>query len=159
MKKTVIISVLIILAGVGVYFLVSGSKGNNLPTPTITPTPETTATPTGNQNNMNNLKIEILKEGTGVAAKNGDVVSVHYTGTLENGTKFDSSLDKNEPFSFTLGAGEVIKGWDLGILGMKVGEERMLTIPPDLGYGDSGIGPIPPKATLIFEVELLAVNQ
>jgi FKBP-type peptidyl-prolyl cis-trans isomerase len=78
---------------------------------------------------------------------------------LENGTKFDSSLDRNQPFSFTLGTGQVIQGWDLGVLGMKINEKRKLTIPPELGYGSTGIGPIPPNATLIFEVELLGINQ
>jgi hypothetical protein len=112
-----------------------------------------------NNSTVQDMKIEILKEGTGEAAKNNDTVSVHYTGVLENGTKFDSSLDRGTPFSFTLGAGQVIKGWDLGILGMKVGEQRKLTIPYDLAYGEAGYGPIPAKATLIFDVELLGINQ
>ncbi|OGZ22421.1 MAG: peptidylprolyl isomerase [Candidatus Nealsonbacteria bacterium RIFCSPLOWO2_01_FULL_41_9] len=92
-------------------------------------------------------------------AQNGNKVSVHYTGWLENGTKFDSSLDRGQPFEFTLGAGQVIQGWDLGIVGMKVGEKKKLTIPPELGYGTTGTpgGPIPPNATLIFEVELLKI--
>jgi len=108
---------------------------------------------------MENLKIEDLVLGTAEEAVNGKIVSVHYTGTLEDGTKFDSSVDRNEPFDFTLGAGEVIKGWDLGVLGMKVGGKRKLTIPPELGYGESGAGDvIPPNATLIFEVELLEVK-
>ena len=106
------------------------------------------------------LKIEVLQEGTGEEAKNGDNVSVHYVGTLEDGTKFDSSIDRGTPFSFDLGAGKVIKGWDLGVLGMKIGEKRKLTIPSDLAYGDDGIpNVIPPKATLIFEVELLDINK
>lgn len=104
------------------------------------------------------MKTEILKEGEGETAQNGDKVSVHYVGTFESGEKFDSSLDRGEPFSFTLGAGQVIKGWDLGVLGMKAGEKRKLTIPYDLAYGEQGYGPIPPKATLIFEVELLEIN-
>ncbi len=112
-----------------------------------------------NANPSEELKMEVLKEGTGEAAKNGDTVSVHYVGTLQDGTKFDSSIDRGTPFSFTLGAGQVIKGWDLGILGIKVGEKRKLTIPSDLAYGAQGYGPIPGGATLIFEVELLSINQ
>lgn len=110
--------------------------------------------------NMKTLSIETIEEGSGQEAKSGDKVSVHYVGTLENGQKFDSSRDRGTPFSFTLGAGQVIRGWDLGVLGMKVGEKRKLTIPSDLAYGDAGTpgGPIPPKATLIFEVELLGIN-
>jgi len=105
------------------------------------------------------LKIEILKEGTGATAKNGDVVSVHYTGTLIDGTKFDSSIDRGQPFSFTLGAGQVIAGWDQGVSGMKVGEKRKLFIPTDLAYGAQGAGGIiPPNAPLIFEVELLEIK-
>lgn len=105
------------------------------------------------------LKIEILKEGTGEAAKNNDTVVVHYTGTLEDGTKFDSSVDNGQPFVFTLGIGRVIAGWDQGVLGMKVGEKRKLTIAPELAYGESGAGRvIPPNATLIFEVELLEIQ-
>jgi len=101
------------------------------------------------------LKYAILKPGTGVAAKSGDTVSVHYTGWLTDGTKFDSSLDRNQPFKFTLGQGRVIKGWEEGIRGMKVGEKRQLVIPPDLAYGDRAVGPIPANSTLIFDVELL----
>jgi FKBP-type peptidyl-prolyl cis-trans isomerase FkpA len=107
------------------------------------------------------LIIEDLKEGTGDAAKKGDSVEVHYTGWLKkDGTKFDSSLDRKKPFTFPLGAGKVIKGWDEGVEGMKVGGKRKLTIPPDLGYGKKGFGDtIPPDATLVFEVELLKVKK
>ncbi len=106
------------------------------------------------------MKIEILKEGSGAEAKNGDTVSAHYTGTLENGIKFDSSVDRGTPFSFKLGVGQVIKGWDLGILGMKLGEKRKLTIPPELAYGSNAVGGvIPVNSTLIFEVELMTINQ
>ena len=115
--------------------------------------------PINNIQTIEGMKIETLKQGTGEKIKNGDKATVHYVGTLEDGTKFDSSLDRNQPFSFVLGAGQVIRGWDLGVLGMKVGEKRKLTIPSDLGYGSAGIGPIPPNATLIFEVELLGINQ
>ncbi len=105
------------------------------------------------------LKIENLKEGTGAEAVNGKQVSVHYTGTLTDGKKFDSSVDRGQPFKFVLGAGQVIRGWDLGVAGMKVGGKRKLTIPPELGYGERGAGGvIPPNATLVFEVELLEVN-
>ena len=100
-----------------------------------------------------------LVVGTGAEAKKGQVVSVHYVGTLENGSKFDSSRDRDEAFEFKLGAGMVIQGWDLGVAGMMVGGKRTLTIPSNLGYGDRGYpGVIPPKATLIFEVELLGVR-
>ncbi len=105
------------------------------------------------------LKFEDTTVGQGATATQGQVVSVHYTGWLENGTKFDSSKDRHEPFEFKLGAGQVIRGWDEGVAGMKVGGVRRLTIPPQLGYGDRGAGGvIPPKATLIFEVELLATQ-
>lgn len=97
--------------------------------------------------------------GTGEAAVAGKNVSVHYTGWLENGKKFDSSVDRGQPFSFPLGAGRVIKGWDEGVQGMKVGGKRKLTIPSDLGYGSRGAGGvIPPNATLVFDVELLGVR-
>ena len=99
-----------------------------------------------------------LKVGTGATAQAGHTVSVHYTGWLENGKKFDSSVDRGQPFSFPLGAGRVIKGWDEGVQGMKVGGKRKLIIPSNLGYGARGAGGvIPPNATLIFEVELLGV--
>lgn len=106
-----------------------------------------------------NLKIEDLKEGTGASAVAGKRVTVHYVGTLTNGTKFDSSRDRNRGFTFQLGAGQVIAGWDQGVAGMKIGGLRRLTIPPDLAYGEDGHpGAIPPNATLIFEVELLSVG-
>lgn len=108
---------------------------------------------------VTDLKIEDIKVGDGAEAVAGKSVSVHYTGTLTDGKKFDSSLDRGQPFRFQLGAGQVIQGWDKGVAGMKVGGKRKLTIPSHLGYGERGAGGvIPPNATLIFEVELLGVE-
>ena len=105
------------------------------------------------------LKIEDLAEGDGEKAESGQRVTVHYTGWLLDGDKFDSSLDRNQPFDFALGKGMVIRGWEEGVEGMKVGGKRRLTIPPQLGYGAQGAGGvIPPNATLVFDVELLAVS-
>jgi FKBP-type peptidyl-prolyl cis-trans isomerase FkpA len=105
------------------------------------------------------LQYEDTVLGEGAEAKTGDTVSVHYTGWLDDGTKFDSSKDRNQAFNFSLGAGMVIKGWDEGVAGMKVGGTRKLTIPQELGYGERGAGSvIPPYATLIFEVELLGIK-
>jgi FKBP-type peptidyl-prolyl cis-trans isomerase len=161
MKKIILIILLIILIVLGAYFLFRNSPKNGEPKVSPTPTPTSTATPAPNSYEIQGMKIEIIKEGTGEAAKNGDTVTVHYVGTFEDGTKFDSSIDRGVPLPFTLGIGRVIKGWDLGVLGMKVGEKRKLTIPPELGYGATGTpgGPIPPNATLIFEVELLKIGQ
>ncbi len=146
MKKLFLIVVVPILLIAGVYFILQkdnkGPEANN------------------NIQYIQGMKIETLKEGIGEIAKNGDSISVHYTGILEDGTKFDSSTDRGTPFTFTLGVGQVIKGWDLGVLGMKVREKRKLTIPPELSYGFQGAGGvIPPNATLIFEVELLGINK
>lgn len=108
---------------------------------------------------MSTLQIEDLRPGTGAEAKPGHTVSVHYVGTLTDGSKFDSSRDRGRPFEFKLGAGQVIRGWDQGVAGMKVGQLRKLTIPSDLGYGARGFPPvIPANATLVFGVELLGVR-
>jgi FKBP-type peptidyl-prolyl cis-trans isomerase FkpA len=105
------------------------------------------------------LQYEDITEGAGTVAKAGDAVQVHYTGWLTDGTKFDSSVDRKSPFNFKLGAGRVIKGWDEGVAGMKVGGKRKLQIPPQLGYGAQGAGGvIPPNAVLVFEVELLGIK-
>lgn len=117
-----------------------------------TDAPAATAAPAGD------LKVEDVQIGTGDEAVSGKSVTVHYTGTLTDGTKFDSSRDRNEPFTFQLGVGQVIQGWDQGVAGMKVGGKRKLTIPPSMGYGDRPAGQIPPNSTLLFDVELLSVN-
>jgi FKBP-type peptidyl-prolyl cis-trans isomerase FkpA len=105
------------------------------------------------------LVIEEVKQGAGAEAASGTTVTVHYVGTLTDGKKFDSSRDRGQGFTFRLGAGQVIKGWDQGVAGMKIGQIRKLTIPPHLAYGDRGFPPvIPPNSTLVFEVELLGVK-
>ncbi len=130
------------------------AKGNKKKTETTPPPASGAGTTTAS-----GLKYEVLKAGSGSEAVTGRKVSVHYTGWLTNGTKFDSSVDRGEPFEFLLGAGQVIKGWDEGVAGMKVGEKRKLTIPPELGYGARGAGgAIPPNAVLVFDVELLGLK-
>jgi FKBP-type peptidyl-prolyl cis-trans isomerase len=122
--------------------------------PSPAPTPSAAAAPEAP------LDIKDVVVGKGPAAKAGDKVKVHYTGTLTNGTEFDSSRKRNQPFEFTLGKGMVIKGWDQGVAGMKVGGKRKLTIPPSLGYGARGAGgSIPPNSTLLFDVELVEIEK
>jgi FKBP-type peptidyl-prolyl cis-trans isomerase len=105
------------------------------------------------------MKIDKLISGDGASPKGGDTVTVHYTGWLTDGSKFDSSVDRDEPFAFVLGRGQVIQGWDQGVATMRVGDKVRLTIPPDLAYGEQGYpGAIPPSATLVFEVELLSIS-
>jgi FKBP-type peptidyl-prolyl cis-trans isomerase len=108
---------------------------------------------------MAKLKITDVIAGTGAEAKKGDTVSINYSGTLENGKEFDSSYKRNQPFEFTLGVGQVIPGFDLGLLGMKVGGKRTIVIPPELGYGSQSLAAIPPNSTLKFTVELLSVKS
>lgn len=119
---------------------------------TSSPSSQASAAPAGQ------LESTDITVGSGDEAVAGKTVSVHYTGTLTDGTKFDSSLDRGQPFEFVLGGGQVIKGWDQGVAGMKVGGKRKLVIPSDLAYGDRGQGSIPPNSTLVFEIELLAVK-
>ncbi len=148
MKSYIVYVVLAIVILIGGYYIsINLEKTKN----NITP-----------ENNITNNELQITDEiiGTGTEAKNGNTVSVHYSGTLLDGKKFDSSYDRGTPFSFHLGAGEVIKGWDQGVIGMKVGGKRKLTIPPDLAYGSQEIGKglIPANSTLVFEIELLKVE-
>lgn len=151
------IMVIIIVLGVGYYFLNSSPAPEDDVSELIKDSP-------GEVNEANSegekVQIETVGEGEGEGAKSGDTLLVHYTGTLTDGTKFDSSIDRDEPFRMTLGAGQVIQGWEEGLVGMKLGEKRKLTIPPSLGYGAGGIpgSPIGPNATLLFEVELLKIN-
>lgn len=161
----------LVLAG-AVYVFVSNKNvqpvSSPLPTAslsaTIKPAQTQSASPSGEAvmgeatTMEDGLRIEDEVVGTGDAAVAGKSVTVNYLGTLTDGTKFDSSYDRNQPFTFNLGAGEVIKGWDEGVAGMKVGGKRKLTIPPTLGYGSQDLGAIPPNSTLIFEVELLKVQ-
>lgn len=146
-----------LVVGLGLMLLLTAARcGGNEAEST-----SSTGSSASTQSQASGLKIEDIKVGTGAEAKAGDTVTVHYTGTLTNGKKFDSSKDHGQPFTFHLGAGEVIKGWDQGVAGMKVGGVRKLTIPPDLAYGNREVGGglIPANSTLIFEVELLKVGQ
>ena len=173
MEKSILLIIIAVIAIVGFYFLFQNSQNKNNENEKQEINSSENSEQQEADSSLENeeesekevkkknqeLEIEILKEGTGEEAKNNNKVTVHYTGTLENGIKFDSSLDRGDPFVFTLGIGQVIKGWDQGVLGMKVGEKRKLTIPSELGYGSRGAGLIPPNATLIFEVELLEVGK
>jgi len=164
MSKRLLLSMILAVALVGALALAGCNTKAETPTATAPaevpaaeePAPSTAGTPTAD---VTELKIEEIKVGTGAEAKPGDTVSVHYTGWLTDGTQFDSSKNSGQPFEFQLGQGMVIKGWDVGVAGMKVGGIRKLTIPADMGYGEQGAGGvIPPGATLVFEVELLAVK-
>ena len=151
--KVIGIIAAVIIAGILLgYFLIMGLPGTNQQEKSMTDTTDTAQQTTGE------LKIEDITVGEGQEVKSGDTVVMHYTGTLTDGTKFDSSLDRGQPFETQIGVGRVIQGWDEGVPGMKVGGKRRLTIPPHMGYGEQGIGDIPPNATLIFEVELLEIK-
>jgi peptidylprolyl isomerase len=126
---------------------------------TTTHTPKPVQPPSSPADPNAKLESKDLKVGTGREAKSGDLVTVHYTGTLTNGTKFDSSVDKGQPYTFVLGTGTVIQGWDQGLVGMKEGGRRQLVIPPSLGYGSQDKGKIPPNSTLKFDVEMVKVES
>ena len=150
MNIVLAVVICLVLAGVLIFISINNktkmASNNNVP---------------DTNNVVNNPPANTASEGE--VAKVGDVVSMNYTGRLTNGTVFDSNVDPKfkhvQPFEFTLGAGQVIAGWDKGIVGMKVGEKKTLTIPPEDGYGAMGQGPIPPNSTLIFDVELLAIKK
>jgi len=161
-KTSIILSLIIvvILAGIIYVFYLAATHKPEQSVIENTPTPS----PNNNLNNSNTsmiqgMKVEILKQGTGEGAKTGDNVVVNYVGTLPDGTKFDSSVDRNQPFPLTLGVTSVIQGWQLGLVGMKVGEKRKLTIPPELAYGAQSPSPlIPANSTLVFEIDMLSIN-
>lgn len=125
---------------------------------TAQPTTNNQVTQTSTTGDIDRMKIDEVKIGTGIEAKEGDTVAVHYVGRLDNGTEFDNSHKRGAPIEFTIGAGQVIAGWEEGIAGMQVGGERTLVIPPEKAYGDRGIGPIPGGATLTFVVELVEIK-
>lgn len=155
MRDSIVIGVLVVavlLVGVFIFRDMSTKSSSPISEEASTSSSESPATSSAK------VEIEDIVVGTGTEAKSGDTVVVHYKGTLEDGTQFDSSYDRGEPYTTPIGTGAVIEGWDQGIPGMKVGGKRKLTIPPELGYGEQGSGAIPPNATLIFEVELLEVK-
>jgi len=159
MNKVIIVLVIVLVILVGLWAILEISQKQNK---TDEPANENTnAVSTEANKQPVQLAAEILQEGTGdVQVKAGDSITVHYTGWLADGTKFDSSVDRGQPFTVTAGVGQVISGWDQGVLGMKVGEKRKLTIPANLAYGEAGLGEvIPPNADLVFEVELLSINS
>ena len=162
LKKTF----LVVVAGLAVLALAAGCGDqvtDQQDTEQSAPAEQETAVPeqstaANTTADVTELVIEDIVVGTGAEAKSGDTVTVHYTGWLTDGTKFDSSVDAGQPFQFPLGQGYVIQGWDEGVAGMKVGGKRKLIIPPDMGYGATGAGGvIPPNATLVFEVELVSI--
>ena len=150
MSKKTIIAVFIAVVLVGL--LLGGSLVSGL----FTSSNKTEDTTMQQQNSQ--VQLKDITEGTGDVAISGKEVTVHYTGVFSDGKKFDSSIDRGAPFTFTLGAGQVIKGWDIGVEGMKVGGKRVLVIPPQFGYGENDYGTIPGNSTLIFEIELLGVK-
>lgn len=176
-RKLGLLIVILILALIAFYFsnprrdMLGNFNSNklnlnsNTPSESPTTSPQASSTPQASQGPLpspttfpDGLSIQDEVVGTGPEVKAGDTVTMQYIGTLENGQKFDSSYDRNQPFTTQIGVGQVIKGWDEGVPGMKVGGKRKLVIPAELGYGDQAAGSIPPNSTLIFEVELLKIN-
>lgn len=158
MRSCAIICTLLAVAAL-VYLVSQNKAADSSDTESTANSNLTTNTNTMSEEQNSKLKIDIIKEGSGDGAKKGQTVAVDYTGKFTDGKVFDSSIPRNEPLVLTLGAGMVIQGWDLGIVGMKVGEERRLTIAPELAYGASGIGGvIPPNATLIFDVTMRSIK-
>lgn len=156
----IIVGVLGLFALALIFFLFNPIGFSGTSTQTVSTPSPSSLEDTRSSSPSGQLKIEDIQVGTGIEATKGSLVTVHYTGTLENGTKFDSSVDRGEPFTTPIGEGRVIKGWDEGIPGMKVGGKRRLTIPSEMGYGTRGSPPtIPPNATLIFDVELLEIKN
>lgn len=173
MNKNLLISIIIIIAfAVGMYFVVTNAKPSenklNMNEENYESMENTDGLEGENSQGLVDLESVLesnepvmikIKEGTGEAmSKDGDILGVKYVGFLEDGTQFDSNVEGDTEFNFTLGAGQVIKGWDVGLKDMKVGEIRKLIIPSDYAYGENGIGPIPPNATLLFEVELKSIK-
>lgn len=158
----VVTSIFVVVISIGVFVLLN-KGGNTLPSTTNSSNDINLGEVEGenmtNIEDFEELTATILKEGKGDTAEVGDKVSVHYEGTLSDGTKFDSSYDRGKPFEFILGNNSVIEGWEEGVKGMKIGEIRELRIPSSMGYGDYGQGPIPGKAGLIFKVELLGISN
>lgn len=159
MSKTyiiLIIIIVIILVATGIYYATKSGQSTQGKFKKQKSSESQTSL---NSFDIQGMKVEIIKEGSGKEAKVGDNIVVNYVGTLEDGSKFDSSIDRQQPFPYTLGQNRVIQGWELGLLGMKVGEQRRLTIPPELGYGFQGRPPvIPENATLIFDIDMLSIN-
>lgn len=155
-KNIVILLITLGIIGMLLYFFLSFPS---LGEPKNTPQPSQGSFVNDKESSPSaELKIEDLVVGNGQEVKKGDTVVMNYLGTLTNGTKFDSSYDRNQPFTTQIGVGQVIKGWDEGVPGMKVGGKRKLTIPPSMAYGSQQVGSIPPNSTLIFEVELLSIK-
>ena len=170
MNKTFIYAVIVVIVGVAGWFFVQKFRNSSEDDQADVQDSEITKVEDSDDKNVSKegkwvkleggLQYQDVVIGTGQEAKNGDAIAAHYLGTLEDGAKFDSSYDRGQPFAFILGKGSVIKGWDIGVAGMKVGGKRKLIIPSDLGYGARGVsgGQIPPNAILLFDIELVGVQ-